>query len=240
MYVGCLGKEIKKSKLTVLMLEHIWITFLSYKQESKILKMNLEKISETSTTNDIEFSFKTTSSKVHQSEFLTSFFLNSFNLVPEEKFLRTIELEEKYGGKTYQAQKAKDDKKKAEKSKAAIGFVYEDSEPPPTQAKPVPDSLKTSSGPHFPDPRMSGAQNDDSDSDVDIDITVDIMALGPEYQKEINKVGKGYNLGKEDFIKYLARDIEEQQDIKDQKQHEEERSMLSVRNSSFFSFGSGT
>lgn len=47
--------------------------------------------------------------------------------VPEEKFLRTIELEEKFGGKTYQQQKAKDDKKKAEKGKAAIGFVYDDS-----------------------------------------------------------------------------------------------------------------
>ena len=49
-------------------------------------------------------------------------------LVPEEKFLRTIELEEQFGGKTYQAQKCKDEKvKAASKGKAAIGFVYEDS-----------------------------------------------------------------------------------------------------------------
>ena len=50
--------------------------------------------------------------------------------VSEEKFLRTIELEEKYGGKTCQQQKAKEDKRKAsEKGKAAIAFVYEDSTP---------------------------------------------------------------------------------------------------------------
>ena len=51
-----------------------------------------------------------------------------FFLVPEEKFLRTIELEEQFGGKTYQAQKSKDEKvKAASKGKAAIGFVYQDS-----------------------------------------------------------------------------------------------------------------
>jgi hypothetical protein len=45
--------------------------------------------------------------------------------------LRTIELEEQFGGKTYQNQKSKDDKKKSEiKGKAAIGFVYEDSTAP--------------------------------------------------------------------------------------------------------------
>ena len=45
--------------------------------------------------------------------------------------MRTIELEEQFGGKTYQNQKSKDDKKKSEfKGKAAIGFVYEDSTAP--------------------------------------------------------------------------------------------------------------
>jgi hypothetical protein len=41
----------------------------------------------------------------------------------EEPFLsRTIDLEEKYGGKTYQTQKAKEEKKKSS-NKAAIGTV---------------------------------------------------------------------------------------------------------------------
>ena len=48
--------------------------------------------------------------------------------------MRTIELEEQFGGKTYQQQKSKDDKKKAERGgKAAIGFVYEDSTPKPEE-----------------------------------------------------------------------------------------------------------
>ena len=47
--------------------------------------------------------------------------------------MHTIELEEQFGGKTYQQQKSKDDKKKAEKGKAAIGFVYEDSTPKPEE-----------------------------------------------------------------------------------------------------------
>jgi len=47
--------------------------------------------------------------------------------VSEEKFLRTIQLEEQFGGKTYQHVKSKEEKKKSEKNKAAIGFVYEDS-----------------------------------------------------------------------------------------------------------------
>ena len=51
---------------------------------------------------------------------------NGFLKIKEEKFLKTLALEEKYGGKTYQTQKAEDDKKKLEKSKAAIGFTYED------------------------------------------------------------------------------------------------------------------
>ena len=42
---------------------------------------------------------------------------NGFLKIKEEKFLKTIALEEKYGGKTYQQQKAEDDKKKVEKSK---------------------------------------------------------------------------------------------------------------------------
>ena len=53
---------------------------------------------------------------------------NDFLKIPEERFLRTIELEEQFGGKTYQATKAKEDKKKIKKEGkigAAIGFNYD-------------------------------------------------------------------------------------------------------------------
>ena len=70
--------------------------------------------------------------------------------------------------------------------------------------------------------------DDDSDSDVDLDLTVDMMALGNDGQKDINKVGKGFNLGKDDFVRFLARDIEEQEELRAAKQEEEKKSALQV------------
>ena len=143
-------------------------------------------------------------------------------------------MEEKFGGRTYQSQKAKDDKKKLEKNKAAIGFVYEDSTDANVDkdARPVPDKLKSNKSMVFADPRTKGNDGedgeDDSDSDIDLDMTVDIMALNTDSQRDINRVGKGYNLGRDDFIKFLARDIEEQQELKAAKQQEEEKAMYSV------------
>lgn len=155
-----------------------------------------------------------------------------FISVPEEKFLRTIELEERFGGKTYQAKQSKEDKKKAKAAGkgAAIGFVYEDSTPtvvadPADEARPVPQNLRSTpaGGPHFREPERpaaasaddpGGGIDSDDDSDLDLDISVDIMALSGEARREINKVGRGYELGREDFIKYLARDIEEQEEAR--------------------------
>lgn len=142
---------------------------------------------------------------------------NDFLKIPEEKFLRTIELEEQFGGKTYQQQKSKDDKKKSEKGKAAIGFVYEDTTTIPEEPAEEPQDESESSS--------------DSDSEMDLDLTVDIMALSTEAQNEINLVGRGYNLGKQDFIKFLARDIEEAQEMRIAKEQEEEKAMFSGRKS---------
>ena len=57
------------------------------------------------------------------------------------------------------------------------------------------------------------------------------MALSGDARKEINKVGRGYELGREDFIKYLARDIEEQEEARAARQQEEEKAKLSGRKS---------
>jgi hypothetical protein len=63
---------------------------------------------------------------------------------------------------------------------------------------------------------------------MDLDLTVDFMSLTSETQSEINEVGKNYNLGKSDFVKYLAKDIEEAQELRNAKQQEEEKALLSV------------
>ena len=131
-------------------------------------------------------------------------------LVPEEKFLKTIEIEEQYGGKTYQAAKAKEDKKKSKANKAAIGFNYDT----PTSAPPVEQPTKD--------------EDDSDDSDLDLDMNVDMIGMNLDQRGEINKMGKIYGLGKEDFIKYLAVDIEEAEALRNAKEKEEEKAMYSV------------
>jgi len=82
---------------------------------------------------------------------------------------------------------------------------------------------------------------------MDLDLAVDIMALTEDSRQEINSVGKTYSLGKQvqievwkslpfdqlkfffqDFIKYLARDIEEAQELRLAKENEEGKNVTSV------------
>ncbi len=94
----------------------------------------------------------------------------------------------------------------------------------------------SAAGPIFADPppkesaRSAGAaegDGDDSDDDLDLDINVDFMALSNDARKEINRVGqKTYGMGKEDFVKYLARDIEEAEEARVARAQEEEKAML--------------
>lgn len=140
---------------------------------------------------------------------------NDYLSIGEVKFLKTIDLEEKYGGTTYQQQKAKEDKKRLGSSKAAIGFVYEDSAP---VSPPKPDEEEED-------------EDSDTDSDPDFDLTVDVLSLGAENQSEINKLGMGYSLGKKDFVKLLARDVEEAEELKMAREKEVEKSMYSGRKS---------
>merc|ERR1711994_475913 len=85
---------------------------------------------------------------------------NDFLKIPEERFLRTIELEEQYGGKTYQATKAKDDKRKIKKEGkigAAIEFNYED------------DSLSIGQGPDFSNGSTKNGETVNSGPKVDFE-----------------------------------------------------------------------
>jgi len=135
---------------------------------------------------------------------------NEYLSIGEEKFLKTIDLEEKFGGTTYQGNRAKDEKKKSA-NKAAIGFIYQDSAP----AGPEPESDSDSS----------------SDSEPDFDLSVDVMSLGTAQQHEINKIGASFEMGKKDFVKYLARDVEEMEEVKMAKDKELEKSNMSGRKS---------
>lgn len=73
-------------------------------------------------------------------------------LVPEEKFLHQIHLEEQFGSST-KIEAAKDKKKSS--NNAAIGYNYETDEPIAETAK-------------APEPSESQEDKDDEDSDIDL------------------------------------------------------------------------
>ena len=183
---------------------------------------------------------------------------NDFLKIPEDRFLRTIELEELYGGKTYQGNKAKEDKRKNKKigKGAAVAFNYDDDEKNITglgqeaangsiydkciDTLSVPTKSEGNGSSSYGDGYLgrdnngenyADADSEDEDSDLDLDLTVDIMALNTDQRHEINVTGKTYGLGKEDFIKNLARDIEEVEELKHAKEKEEEKAMFSGRKS---------
>merc|ERR1711972_1266816 len=132
---------------------------------------------------------------------------NDFLKIPEERFLRTIELEEQFGGKTYQGTKAKEDKKKIKKEGkigAAIGFNYDQDD---MQGQEFGNGSFTKNGEPIHSLSMIDRETNNvgfeseninsvaEDSDLDLDLTVDIMALNPEQRTEINSKGKTYGLG---------------------------------------------
>jgi len=147
---------------------------------------------------------------------------NGFLKIKEERFLKTLALEEKYGGKTYQTQKAEDDKKKLEKSKAAIGFTYEDSTPTET---PQQSSASGSA------PAENPEQSESDDDFDDLDTVINFSALSRDQQYDLNSIGRSYFLGREDFIKYLQHEADEQENAKTAKAEEDEKSAFSGRKS---------
>ena len=57
-----------------------------------------------------------------------------------------------------------------------------------------------------PEPESEPEPSDsDTDSEPDFDLNVDVMALGTQEQESINTIGIGFELGKKDFVKMLAR-----------------------------------
>merc|ERR1712025_546851 len=110
-------------------------------------------------------------------------------------FLKTIDLEEKFGGKTYQQNKSKEEKKKAANSKAAIGYVYQDSS-------------------QVADESAGESESDSEESDMDLDLSIDVMSLGTNQRTEINTLGMEYQMGKKDFVKFFVKDIEEVEELR--------------------------
>merc|ERR1719412_2073951 len=72
----------------------------------------------------------------------------------------------------------------------------------------------------------------DSDDDFDdLDTVINFSALSTEQQLDLNNMGKAFFLGREDFIKYLQHEAEEQENAKNAKAEEQENAAFSGRKS---------
>ena len=60
---------------------------------------------------------------------------------------------------------------------------------------------------------------------------INFSELSREQLQELNSLGKNYFLGREDFIKYLEAEVEEQESAKNARQEEDEKSAFSGRKS---------
>ena len=79
-----------------------------------------------------------------------------------------------------------------------------------------------------PDVDGDDGGSDSDDSDLDLDMNIDMMGMSVDQRDDINKTGKTFGLGKEDFIKYLAVDVEEAEAMRHAKEKESEKAMYSV------------
>merc|ERR1711881_572190 len=74
--------------------------------------------------------------------------------------------------------------------------------------------------------------NSESDDDFDdLDTVVNFSALSRDQQYDLNSIGRSYFLGREDFIKNLQHEAEEQENAKTAKAEEDEKSAFSGRKS---------
>lgn len=152
---------------------------------------------------------------------------NDFLGIKEEKFLHQIRLEEQFGPIVNKA--IEEEKKALAPKKAAIAFSYTEELEEENEERP---------GSASADPLVDGAEevvaegsDDDSDSDIDLDLTVDVMSLSNTQQQEMNLSGVEYGLNQEDFMSLISRDLQEAEELRVAKEHEDEKAMYSGRKS---------
>ncbi|KAG7170678.1 CLK4-associating serine/arginine rich protein-like [Homarus americanus] len=150
---------------------------------------------------------------------------NDFLAIKEEKFLHQIRLEEQFGpivNKTIE-----EEKKALAPKKAAIAFTY--TEEPDDGEEDRPGSSNADSiVPEGGDEAAGEGSDDESDSDIDLDLTVDVMSLSNTQQQEMNVSGVEYGLNQDDFMSLISRDLQEAEELRVAKEHEDEKAMYSV------------
>lgn len=133
----------------------------------------------------------------------------------EEQALHQLYLDEQFGAINKDNE---EEKNKLKDKKAAIGFTYEDSTPG--------------------DGKGANKSDDDSDEDsdedvetVDLDITLDVDTLTKEQMLQLNLCGVQFGMGKDDYVRLLRRDKDEQEALRQAKLLEEEKAQFAGRKS---------
>lgn len=130
----------------------------------------------------------------------------------EEQALQQIYIDEQFGAINKDVE---DEKAKTKDKKAAIGYTYEDST----------------------DGKKKEEDSDESDSEeedvetLDLDIVIDVDTLNDDQIQQMNVVGTAFGMGKKDYIKYLRRDKDEQEALRQAKLLEEEKAQFAGRKS---------
>ncbi|KAH8855653.1 CLK4-associating serine/arginine rich protein [Schistosoma japonicum] len=151
---------------------------------------------------------------------------NEYASVTEAMALKQIEMDEKYGDMEKRRKEEEEASvKKAQESKAAIGFVYEDSTAYPSES-----SKTTLTQPSEPQDNYSDS-DDEADSDMDIDVELDISTLTTEARRQLAKSAATFGLHPSDFVRLLDADQQLETELRLAKALEEEKLQLSGRKS---------
>ncbi|KAK4473222.1 hypothetical protein MN116_004396 [Schistosoma mekongi] len=151
---------------------------------------------------------------------------NEYASVTEAMALKQIEMDEKYGDMEKRRKEEEEAAvKKAQESKAAIGFVYEDSTAYPSES-----SKATLTQPSEPQDNDSDT-DDEADSDMDIDVELDISTLTTEARRQLAKSAATFGLHPTDFVRLLDADQQLETELRLAKALEEEKLQLSGRKS---------
>ncbi|CAH8434662.1 unnamed protein product [Schistosoma bovis] len=148
---------------------------------------------------------------------------NEYASVTEAMALKQIEMDEKYGDMEKRRKEEEEATvKKAQESKAAIGFVYEDSTcfSEPTVINTQPSTSQDNSD-----------TDDEADSDMDIDVELDASALTAEARRQLAKSAATFGLHPSDFLRLLDADQQLEVELRLAKALEEEKLQLSGRKS---------
>uniref|UniRef100_A0A5S6R4C4 ubiquitinyl hydrolase 1 n=1 Tax=Trichuris muris TaxID=70415 RepID=A0A5S6R4C4_TRIMR len=157
--------------------------------------------------------------------------INDFEKIPEERFLRQIYMEERFGSST-QVHSKRDEGKKKHRPTAAIGYTYEDSSDPVNSYR---QFMKSTSGSgkegHWREKTEECNLSSDEEDEEEFDVRLDVSQLTNEDLHELNRIATRYGMKMGDFTKFLTVDEQERDHLQSLKELEDQRATLSGKHS---------